>query len=209
MFATMSYFAMATGDGISYHKSVEREQHSHHPDTENIVYRQVYWARYVDWALTTPLLLLDLCLVAGLNGAHITMALVADEIMILTGLFAAFGNEGTPQKWGWYAMACVAYLVVIWHLAIHGRAEAMQKSGKLGGFFAAIGGFTLILWTAYPVYVAPCSPHLCLSCANPNTASGVSPTVLAGLQSMLKSLLTPFSTCLLSPSSVCGSSSPT
>lgn len=151
MFATMSYFAMATGHGISYHKGVDREQHSHRPDTIQTVYRQVYWARYVDWALTTPLLLLDLCLVAGLNGANITMAIVADEIMILTGLFAAFGNEGTPQKWGWYAMACIAYLVVVWHLAVHGRAMAMSKGGKLAGFFAAIGGFTLILWTAYPM----------------------------------------------------------
>lgn len=151
MFAAMSYFAMATGDGISYHKSIEREQHSHHPDTEHLVYRQVYWARYVDLSLTTPLLLLDLCLIAGLNGAHIAMALVADEVMILTGLFAAFGTEGTPQKWGWYAIACIAYLVVVWFLAVHGRAQAAQKSGKLGGFFAAIGGFTLLLWTAYPM----------------------------------------------------------
>lgn len=209
MFATMSYFAMATGDGISYHKSVEREQHSHHPDTEKIVYRQVYWARYVDWALTTPLLLLDLCLVAGLNGANITMALVADEIMILTGLFAAFGNEGTPQKWGWYAMACVAYLVVIWHLALHGRAEAMKKSSKLGGFFAAIGGFTLILWTAYPVYVLACSSRPFLCSTNLTIASGVLPTVPVGLRSTPRSSRMPFSTCLPSPSSVCGSFSPT
>jgi len=149
--AAMSYFAMATGHGISYHHVVVRESHKHVPDTTKDIYRQVYFARYIDWAITTPLLLLDLCLLAGMNGGHILMTIIADVIMILTGLFAAFGSEGTPQKWGWYAIACIAYLVVIWHLALHGRAQAVSKGGKVGNFFAAIGGFTLIIWTVYPI----------------------------------------------------------
>lgn len=28
-------------------------------------YRQIYWARYVDWFFTTPLLLLDILLIAA------------------------------------------------------------------------------------------------------------------------------------------------
>ncbi|KAF2792326.1 family A G protein-coupled receptor-like protein [Melanomma pulvis-pyrius CBS 109.77] len=151
IFASISYFAMATGHGVSVHTTVIRSQHEHVPDTYHEIQRQVYWARYVDWALTTPLLLLDLSLLAGLNGAHITMAIVADVIMILTGLFAAFGTEGTPQKWGWYTIACVAYLVVVWHLAVNGRAQAQAKSQNVGKFFVAIAGFTLLVWTAYPI----------------------------------------------------------
>ena len=112
--AAISYFGMATGHGVSVHTVQVRHQHDHVPDTFEEIQREVYWARYVDWSLTTPLLLLDLSLLAGLNGAHILIAVVADIIMILTGLFAAFGTEGTPQKWGWYTIACAAYLVVIW-----------------------------------------------------------------------------------------------
>nr|POF15503.1 opsin-1 [Quercus suber] len=151
IFASLSYFAMASGHGIGYHKATDRTSHKHGPDTYQDVYRQVYWARYVDWTLTTPLLLLDLCLLAGLSGADILVAIVADVIMILTGLFAAFGAEDTPQKWGWYAIACIAYLVVIWQLVFHGRKAASAKGGKVGNFFAAIGGFTLIIWTVYPI----------------------------------------------------------
>ncbi|KAL1304129.1 hypothetical protein AAFC00_000557 [Neodothiora populina] len=151
IFASISYFAMATGHGVSYHHTKVTESHRHVPDTTKDIYRQVYWARYVDWSVTTPLLLLDLCLLAGLSGGHIFMALVADVIMILTGLFAAFGSEGTPQKWGWYTIACIAYLVVVWHLAVHGRGMAMAKGGKVGKFFIAIGSFTLIIWTVYPI----------------------------------------------------------
>jgi bacteriorhodopsin len=150
-FAALSYFAMASGHGISYHVSTEEQHHKHVPSTEHEIYRQVYWARYVDWTVTTPLLLLDLALVAGLPGANILIAIVADIIMVLTGLFASFGSEQTAQKWGWYTIACIAYLVVVWQLVFHGRNAAAAKGGKVGNFFAAIGGFTLIIWTVYPI----------------------------------------------------------
>ncbi|MCJ1293975.1 hypothetical protein MMC34_005532 [Xylographa carneopallida] len=149
-FAAISYFAMAMGDGISYSHNTVTESHKHVPDTTVDVYRQVYWARYVDWSVTTPLLLMDLAFLAGLSGANILVAVVADLIMILTGLFAAFGSNESAQ-WGYYAMACIAYLVVIYQLAVHGRAMAISKDSKTGTFFQAIGAFTLVLWTAYPI----------------------------------------------------------
>jgi bacteriorhodopsin len=150
--AAISYFAMATGHAVSYNHIRVRHSHKHGvPDTFTDVYRQVFWARYVDWALTTPLLLLDLSILAGLNGGHILMAVVADIIMILTGLFAAFGKEETPQKWGWYAIACIAYLVIIWHLVVNGRSTALDRGGKVGTFYNSIALFTIIVWTAYPM----------------------------------------------------------
>ncbi|KAK0123857.1 hypothetical protein ONS95_008850 [Cadophora gregata] len=149
-FASISYFAMATGDGNSFAHIVVKEVHKHTPDTVEHVFRQVFWARYVDWALTTPLLLLDLAFLAGMNGANITVAIVADLIMVLLGLFAAFGHsEG--QKWGYYAIACVAYLVIVYQLVVPGRRAVAAKSSGTAKLFASIGGFTLILWTLYPV----------------------------------------------------------
>ena len=149
-FAFLSYFAMATGDGISLNKTVIKESHKHVPDTYQTIYREVYWARYVDWSLTTPLLLLDLALLAGLSGANILVAVVADLIMVLTGLFAAFGGDD-GQKWGWYAIACIAYLVIVYQLAFNGRAAVAGKDSKTKAFYGAIGGFTLLLWTVYPM----------------------------------------------------------
>ena len=152
-FATISYFAMAVKDGVSYNKipSVDKIA-GPGPDVSSTIYREVYWARYVDWSVTTPLLLLDLALLAGLAGANILVAVVADLIMILTGLFAAFTVEEGP-KWGWYAMACIAYLVVVYQLAVNGRGVVKNKDSKTATFFSAIAGFTLILWTVYPMYV--------------------------------------------------------
>ncbi|KAL9580789.1 MAG: hypothetical protein Q9212_004286 [Teloschistes hypoglaucus] len=149
-FATLSYYAMAVGDGVGQNKILIKHSQKHFPDTYDTIYREVYWARYVDWSVTTPLLLLDLCFLAGLSGASILVAVIADLIMILTGLFAAFQVDEAP-KWGWYAMACIAYLVVVYQLAINGRETAKAKDNKTATFFAAIGGFTFILWTIYPI----------------------------------------------------------
>ena len=150
-FAANSYFTMASGDGIYTNKYTEKITNKHVPDTFKYIYRDVYWARYVDWSLTTPLLLLDLAFLAGLSGADILVAIVADLIMILTGLFAAFSRNESAQ-WGYYTIACIAYLVVIYKLAVPGRAKAMGKDSKTGTFFTAIAGFTLVLWTIYPMY---------------------------------------------------------
>lgn len=150
-FAFLSYFAMATGDGINYHKIVETVSHKHGlPDTEEITFRQVYWARYVDWSTTTPLLLLDLSLLAGLSGANILVAIVADVIMILSGLFAAYGTSD-GQKWGWYAWACIAYLTIIYQVVFNGRTAVANKDSKTKAFFGALAGFTFIVWTLYPI----------------------------------------------------------
>ena len=143
---------MAIKAGTSTNVIEVKHTQKHFPDTFSYVHREVYWARYVDWSVTTPLLLMDLCILCGLSGANILVAIVADILMILTGLFAALTVPETP-KWGWYAMACLAYLVVVYQLAINGRGVVQSKDKKTATFFMAIAGFTLVLWTIYPMYV--------------------------------------------------------
>ncbi|KAI8624418.1 hypothetical protein F5Y19DRAFT_454263 [Xylariaceae sp. FL1651] len=147
-FAFLSYYAMATGAGISIHTTTVTETKLH--VITEIYKRQVYWARYVDWSLTTPLLLLDLCLLAGLNGASILVLMVSDVIMILTGLFAAYSQD-QAQGWGWYAFACVAFLNIVYQLGYKGRHAVAAKDTKTKAFFGAISLFTLVIWTVYPI----------------------------------------------------------
>ena len=143
---------MAAGDGIVMNVTHTKEKTSGDiPDLPKDIKREVYWARYVDWSVTTPLLLIDLCLLAGLNGASMLVAIVADLVMILTGLFAAFVANNEAKKWGYYTWACLAYLVIVYQLAWNGRGSAMAKGGKVGKFFLAIASFTLVLWTLYPM----------------------------------------------------------
>jgi len=149
--AAISYFAMASGQATAYSCVRVKDHHGKLPSTHHQLCREIFPARYIDWAITTPLLLLDLCLLAGIDGAHTLMAIVADVIMVLGGLFAAYGNEHAAQKWGWFAIACIAYLFVIWHVAVHGARMVRAKGSRVTKLFGSLAVFTLILWTAYPV----------------------------------------------------------
>jgi len=149
--AALSYFAQASGHASTFNCITVRDEHEHLPDTFHDVCRQVYWARYVDWALTTPLLILNLSLVGGIDGAHTLMAIVANVIMILTGLFSAFGQTGTSQKWGWYTISCISYLFVVWHVALHGTRMVASKGAGVRKLFSSLALFTFILWTLYPM----------------------------------------------------------
>lgn len=70
---------MAAGQGWSFH-FYSAFVHEGHAD---LIRRQIYWARYIDWAITSPLILLDLTLLAGLPGAQILFVIVTDVAMIL------------------------------------------------------------------------------------------------------------------------------
>lgn len=56
----------------------------------------VFWGRYIDWVVTTPLLLLDLGVIAGLRPKLIAGVMGADIFMILTGLVATL--EAPPTS---------------------------------------------------------------------------------------------------------------
>jgi len=149
-FATISYFGMATGGGATFIQSLASKCHKHDPSHCLAIFRQVFWVRYVDWSLTTPLLLLNLAFLAGLNGADIIVTVVADVVMILTGLFTTLG-ETRVQRWGFYIFSWLAYLVVVYQLVVSGRRNAVNKGTGTARLFSAMGGFILILWTVYPI----------------------------------------------------------
>jgi bacteriorhodopsin len=56
-------------------------------------------------------------------------------------------------------MGCIAYLGIIWQLAVNGRASVATKGGKVSAFYGSIAGFTLLVWTAYPMYVFSSTFH--------------------------------------------------
>jgi len=147
--ATLSYYAMATGSGWSFSRIQVSDGHKHDlPDTHKVVFRQIFWARYVDWLLTTPLLLLVLSLLAGLSGSAIANVIVADVVMFLTGLAAAYTHSG-KAKWGWYAMGWVGFVAVIWNLATIGRAGAKRRGVQKT--FGSLAVYLIVIWALYPI----------------------------------------------------------
>jgi bacteriorhodopsin len=68
--------------------------------------RPFAYARYIDWVLTTPLLLMDLMMLAKVDWTRIIQVIFMDIIMVITGLLGGLVTES--YKWGFFVFGCVA-----------------------------------------------------------------------------------------------------
>ncbi|KAL2010848.1 hypothetical protein VTN00DRAFT_3566 [Thermoascus crustaceus] len=152
----ITYLAMSTGDGITYNHIRLHESHRHVPDTHQDIFRQVYWIRYVNWMLTSPLILINLALLSGLNGAHLVIAIFADLLMFVGGIFGTFAAHD-PRRWVWFTITCLSYLTVVHQIAFNGRRAASVKDSQTRRFFGSIGGFVLVVFALYPIILATSS----------------------------------------------------
>ena len=111
VFATMSYFAMLSGQGW----------------TAIAGCRQFFYARYADYAITMPLIILQLGLVAGADGAQIAASIGADILSVIS-LYLASVSVVTTVKWFWFLIAMVLLVCVI-----SSFARGFKESANLRG----------------------------------------------------------------------------
>jgi Bacteriorhodopsin len=110
----------------------------------------IYYARYADWLFTTPLLLLDLALLAKVDRATIGTLIGVDALMIVTGLVGALSK--TPlARYTWWLVSTIAMIVVLYFLATSLRSAAKKRSADVQSTFNTLTVLTLVLWTAYPI----------------------------------------------------------
>jgi len=150
--AGLSYFAMANGSGVvEHHRRIPEHHADPLPPTHRHIFRDVYYARYIDWLLTTPLILLNLHALSGVSGASIFSSIAADVIMILSGWFAAVSHS-KGEKWGWYTIAIISFLWIVYTLLITGTTSARAKtSASVNRFYTTIAGYSVVVWIAYPI----------------------------------------------------------
>ncbi len=118
--------------------------------------------RYVDWILTTPLILAVLALLTS-DEHRIAIAVklgVADALMVLSGYLGEVSiNEaggGTAAGWVWFLVSCVAFGYILY--VVYGQLA--QAAGtvpeELRGAFNGLRNFVIISWLIYPLgYLVP------------------------------------------------------
>ncbi|CAM1502433.1 Fc.00g044170.m01.CDS01 [Cosmosporella sp. VM-42] len=111
--------------------------------------REIFYVRYIDWFCTTPLLLLDLLLTAGMPFSTIIAVIVADEIMIVCGLVGALTQ--TRFKWGFWTFGMAAFFYVIYALIWDGRRHANALGGSISRTYNMCGVLTIFVWFLYPI----------------------------------------------------------
>jgi len=110
--------------------------------------------RYIDWILTTPLLLLEFGIIASLAGAPkgTTYRLVlADLVMIITGYFGEMGTPGTVGNYVNFIISSLAWGYIaytIWQIKPNKGTAAMKASIESMKKFVVFG------WVIYPIGTA-------------------------------------------------------
>lgn len=141
LWAAMMYIVMATGSGIAIITEPTGEA------------RILYFARYIDWTITTPLLLLTLAWVAlgsiGRNPQVVLGLVVADVAMILTGLVS--GATSGAFKWFWFVISCIFFVAVLYLIWGPLRAAAQSGITSESSLFFPLATMLTVLWLLYPV----------------------------------------------------------
>lgn len=111
--------------------------------------RQIWYARYIQWFITTPCLLLMLVLVTGLPLSDIIALIFFGLVMVVSFLIGAL--IPSSYKWGYFAFGC-ASLIYVWWMLI---GPALKSSRSLGPEFrkAYVGSaiYLASIWTLYPI----------------------------------------------------------
>ena len=110
------------------------------------------WGRYLTWALSTPMILLALGLLAGSNMTKIFTAIVADIGMCVTGLAAALTVSSHALRWFWYVISCAFFVVVLYVLLVEWAQDA-EVAGT-AEIFNTLKILTVVMWLGYPIFWA-------------------------------------------------------
>jgi sensory rhodopsin len=109
-----------------------------------------YVARYVDWLVTTPLIVLYLAMLTDATRGQTAALLVVDALVILAGIGAAF-SSGT-LRWGLFAAGGLLYAVLAYGL-LRSLLAALgsDPDPRVQSLFVTLRNITVVLWTLYPV----------------------------------------------------------
>lgn len=116
-----------------------------------------HYARYIDWVVTTPLLLLALSFTAlheheSRHTHHTLIAVLigADVFMILSGLVADLSPY--PLRYMWYALGCVALAAIFTIIWGPLRRVAEGNSPGVARVYRRVAGLLTVLWVGYPTF---------------------------------------------------------
>merc|ERR1711865_379245 len=133
-FAAMSYFAMLSGQGWTAVSGC----------------RQFFYARYLDWMITFPLITILLGQIAGCEWTVIFGAIGAQLIQLFAQYMGSVSTV-TTVKWLWFLINIGALAGVLVHLARIFKAGADAKGGEVAQLYGKVGWMTILVWSCYPI----------------------------------------------------------
>jgi len=107
--------------------------------------RQFFYARYVDWAITTPLMLWEIMQHTEATDAQKYFLYAMDILMIVSGLIGALVDGS--DKWAFFGFSMLCFCPVIWFIC--SLRESIVDYYK--NAYTQVVSITAITWVCYPV----------------------------------------------------------
>jgi len=107
--------------------------------------RQFYYARYVDWTITTPLMLWEIVSYTNAPQNERIFIMAMDIIMVIGGLIGALVCGG--EKWAFFGFSILCFIPLLWFLC---ALESSAKANHLR-LFRSIMNLTVLSWFFYPI----------------------------------------------------------
>ena len=106
--------------------------------------------RYIDWLLTTPLIISLLGMLANADRGLIATLIGVDVYMIVAGLLGVIADT-LFMSLVWWSIGVVAYLVFLYLMlgALSNAADEMPDD--VSGIFKKLRNLTVVIWSVYPI----------------------------------------------------------
>ncbi|KAH6688339.1 FDD123 protein [Plectosphaerella plurivora] len=135
---TVCYFAQASG--LAYEVIAQANQ------TGRALTRQIHWAKYVNWVVSFPVIVIALGIASGVSWATIFFNVALTWIWIISFLVAAFTQ--TNYKWGFFVLGLIAWIyLVVNAFVLDGRRGAARVG--ISGHHTIFSGAVAFLWFMY------------------------------------------------------------
>jgi len=111
--------------------------------------RVVSIPRYVDWLITTPLILLFLAMLGRTGRGSVLRLVVVDVVLLLLGAVAVVLTG--PIRWAAFAGGVACFGVLAYDLYVRIPRLATFSNERTRILFVTLRNLTIALWTLYPV----------------------------------------------------------
>lgn len=127
-----SYYAMWSGMGVIF-KTIDTTP------------RVIFWARYMDWVVTGPLMIACLAMLSKADLVTLVFMMGNTILMVLSSLVGAM--TVAPFKYMWW-LASVAFWIILCYLLL---MRLYNAEGYGGALLKTLTWLTIIVWTVYPL----------------------------------------------------------
>ncbi|KAK4139685.1 uncharacterized protein C8A04DRAFT_40519 [Dichotomopilus funicola] len=135
----VAYYAQASDLGWSAVKQAD--------NAGNGLVRQVFYAKYINWSISFPAVVLALGLLSGVSWTTIICNIFIAWLWVLTYLAAAYTT--TNYKWGFFAFGTFSWVILAMSTLNESRLLAARLG--IGRDYVILAAWPNMLWLLYPV----------------------------------------------------------